>query len=66
MENSGNLALLPSPYIKGNVTKLSSQVGTNNAIWSKGMKYYMNVYSNIDTPPVTTLCDANGKVLKTL
>lgn len=52
--------------IKGKVTKLSSQVGTNNAIWSKGMKYYMNVYSNIDTPPVTTLCDANGKVLKTL
>lgn len=52
--------------VKGKVTKLSTQAGTNDATWSKGMKYFMNVYSNIDTPPVTTLCDANGKTLKTL
>ncbi|MDY6098145.1 MAG: prolyl oligopeptidase family serine peptidase, partial [Bacteroidaceae bacterium] len=29
-------------------------------------KYFMNVYSNLDTPPVTTLCDAKGRTLKTL
>lgn len=51
---------------KGKVVKLSQQEGTNTAIWSKNMKYYMNVYSNINTPSVTTLCDANGKTLKTL
>lgn len=51
---------------KGKVTKLSSQAGTNVATWSKSMKYYMNVYSNINTPHITTLCDATGKTLKTL
>jgi dipeptidyl-peptidase-4 len=30
------------------------------------MKYFMNVYSNISTPPVTTLCDQSGRTLKTL
>lgn len=30
------------------------------------MKYYMNVYSNIRTPYVTTLCNRNGKTLKVL
>lgn len=51
---------------KGNVTKLSQQRGTNSAVFSKSFKYFMNVYSNITTPPVTTLNDAKGKVLKTL
>lgn len=52
--------------IKGKVTKLSSNVGTNNAVWSRNLKYFMNVYSSINTPPVTSLCDANGKTLKVL
>ena len=51
---------------KGAVTKLSQQKGTNNATFSKNYKYFMNVYSNITTPPVTTLNDAKGKVMKTL
>ena len=51
---------------KGNVTKLSQQQGTNRATFSKTFKYFMNVWSNITTPPVTTLNDAKGKVLKTL
>ena len=48
---------------KGKVTKLSTQKGTNNATFSTSHKYYMNVYSNATTPPVTTLNDANGRVL---
>lgn len=52
--------------IKGKTVKLSSQKGTNDAIFSKGLRYYMNVWSNLQTPPVTTLCDANGKTLGTL
>lgn len=52
--------------LKGKVTKLSTQTGTNDAIFSKSFKYFMNVFSNVDTPPVTTLCDARGRVLQTL
>lgn len=52
--------------VKGRLTKLSDKVGTNDATFSKTMKYYMNVYSNINTPPVTTLCDNRGKTLKVL
>lgn len=51
---------------KGKVTKLSVANGTNDATFSKGFKYFMNVYSNLNTPPVTTICDKNGKTLKTL
>lgn len=51
---------------KGKVTRLSQQLGTNAATFSHNFRYYMNVYSNVDTPPVTTLCDANGKTLKTM
>ncbi len=51
---------------KGKVTKLSTRTGTNSAIFSKSCHYFINVYSNFDTPPVTTLCDNNGKTLKTL
>ena len=52
--------------MKGKTTKLSTQKGTNNAVFSKGCRYFMNVWSNLNTPPVTTLCDANGKTLSTL
>ena len=51
---------------KGKVTKLSSQEGTNDAIFSTGCRYFMNTYSNLNTPPVTSLCDNNGKTLKVL
>ena len=51
---------------KGKVTPLSTQKGTNSAVFSKNFKYYMNTYSNVATPPVITLNDARGKVLKTL
>ena len=52
---------------KGRVTRLSLERGTNNAIFSKNFKYYLNVYSNITTPPVTTLNAVGGKApLKTL
>ncbi len=51
---------------KGKVTKLSSQKGSNAATFSKTFAYFVNVYSSINTPPVTTVCDEKGKVLKTL
>ena len=51
---------------KGRKTKLSAQEGTNTAIFSKTQKYYINTFSNIHTPPIITINDNNGKVLKTL
>lgn len=50
----------------GKSRKLSTRVGTNSATFATGMKFFMNVYSSADTPPVTTLCDASGKTLTTL
>ena len=51
---------------KGKVSKLSQERGTNKATFSNGFRYYMNEYSNLNTPPVITLCEANGKTLKML
>ena len=52
---------------KGNVTCLStSPTGWNSAVFSTGFRYYMNTWSDINTPYVTTLCDASGKTLATL
>ena len=52
---------------KGKVTKLSqTATGTNNAIFSTTFRYFMNTWSDINTPSVYTLCDANGKTVKTL
>lgn len=50
----------------GKVRKLSTEVGTNSATFSASMKYFMNVYSSAQQPPVTTLCDNSGKRLTTL
>lgn len=51
---------------KGKTQKLSKQVGTNAANFSKSYKYFLNVYSNATQPPVTTLCDNTGRTLQTL
>ena len=51
---------------KGKMTRLSQKTGTNSATFSTTMKYFMNVYSSAQQPPVTSLCDATGKTLTTL
>lgn len=51
---------------KGRVKKLSSAVGTNDALFSKSMKYFFNTYSSATQPPVFTLCNTEGKTLTTL
>jgi len=52
--------------LKGKTRKLSDQAGTNSALFSKSMKYYINTYSNLNKPQVVTLCNNTGKVQKTL
>lgn len=51
---------------KGKKTKLSTHVGTNSAIFSHSMKYYINTYSSISTPTRITINNNQGKELKTL
>ncbi|MDX1350426.1 MAG: S9 family peptidase [Putridiphycobacter sp.] len=53
--------------LKGkNQVKLSDNVGSNNADFSTGMKYYINYYSNANTPYLITLHKSNGKRIKVL
>lgn len=51
---------------KGRKTCLTTDKGVNSSIFSTTLAYFMNTYSNLDTPPVVTLRDNNGKTLKTL
>ena len=51
----------------GKVVKLTPREGNNSAVFSSDYKSFVNVWSDINTPPVYTLCDAKtGKVKKTL
>lgn len=52
--------------VKGTKTKLSSKQGTNSATFSKNGKYFINGFTNISTPKVTTVHDATGKELRAL
>lgn len=51
---------------KGKKTKLTTKEGTNSAVFSTGMKYFINTHSSINTPHTVTTNDNNGKVIKTL
>lgn len=50
----------------GKIVRLTEKAGTNSAIFSKNYKYFINTWSDMNTPPVTMLCNNSGKVLKTL
>ncbi|CAM1373457.1 Xaa-Pro dipeptidyl-peptidase precursor [Tenacibaculum litopenaei] len=45
---------------------LSEKSGTNRASFSKNMHYFINTFSDANTPPVYTLRNEEGKVLKTI
>lgn len=51
---------------KGKKTKLSTRTGSNSAIFSTNLKYYINTFSDISTPTLITLNDNRGKELTTL
>ena len=50
----------------GKVDILTPKAGVNSAIFSKGFKYFVNTWSDINNPAQYTLCQNNGKVLTTL
>ena len=51
---------------KGVVTCLTPEKGSHSATFSVGCRYFMHVYSNLNTPYITLLCDNRGKTLATL
>ncbi|MDH8701179.1 dipeptidyl-peptidase-4 [Dysgonomonadaceae bacterium PH5-43] len=48
---------------KGNKIKLSTDKGTNSAVFSNNFKYYVNTFSNVTTPTLITLHNEKGKRL---
>lgn len=49
------------------LTKLSSNDdGTNEATFSKKFNYFVNEFSNINTPPIFTLHNSDGKLIRVL
>lgn len=53
-------------HANGRIDRLSKNDGWNSAVFSKNFRYFINNWSDINTPPVYTLCDTKGKTLATL
>ena len=51
---------------KGKKTHLTKGEGSNSAVFSNGLKYFINTFSNINTPHIVTTNDNSGKTIKTL
>lgn len=47
-------------------TKLSTRTGTNSALFSKNLNYYINTYSSAQTPTLITLNNNKGQEMATL
>ncbi len=45
---------------------LTPQAGWNQALFSTGCRYFINTWSNLNTPPVITVMTAKGKTLRTV
>lgn len=52
--------------VKGNVTMLNGEAGTESASFSSNFNYYVRKYSSATVPPQYTICNNKGKVMKTL
>ncbi|MBR3883318.1 MAG: S9 family peptidase [Bacteroidaceae bacterium] len=51
---------------KGKKSRLTMGDGTNSTVFSTGMKYFINTFDNLTTPPIVTTNDNNGKTIRTL
>lgn len=49
-----------------NKTLLSGKQGTNNAVFSTGCQYFINYFTDANTPTIVTLHNSNGKLIRTL
>ena len=62
-EGSTNRVLYVLDLETGKRKKLSTEIGTNSVKFSKGLKYYINSYSNANTPPVYSLHKSDGTLI---
>ncbi|MBQ9676733.1 MAG: S9 family peptidase [Prevotella sp.] len=53
-------------HANGKRTCLTDRAGWNTALFSSNYKYFIHSWSNLQTPPVITLCNGSGKALETL
>ena len=51
---------------KGKKIRLTPETGTSDATFSKNLQNFVHTHSDIHTPPVITIENVKGKVLKTL
>ncbi|MDO5665522.1 MAG: S9 family peptidase [Bacteroidia bacterium] len=51
---------------KGQPQKLSPKTGSYRATFSKNGKFFVNEFSDANTPTIITMCDATGKELRVL
>lgn len=51
---------------KGRKTRLTQGEGSNSAVFSNGLKYFINTFSNLTTPPIVTTNDNKGNTIETL
>ena len=52
--------------MNGKSVRITENKGWNSATFSKGCRYFVNVFSDINTPSVTSLYTSAGKQLKVL
>jgi dipeptidyl-peptidase-4 len=45
---------------------LTAKAGMNSAVFSTNFRYFIHLWSDLNTPPVYSLCQNNGRVLATL
>ena len=65
-DNSTQIAVYSVDINGKNRRKLSTQNGTNRPQFSKNYKYFLNFFSNAQTPRIVTVCDNTGKVIRTV
>lgn len=66
-EDGPQYQMLYSIHLDGTHKKeISKKLGINDPTFSKGMKYFVNEWSNINTPPVYSLNMPNGKLIKVM
>ena len=65
-ENSSTDQQLYVAHANGKRECLTPNAGWHSALFSTNYRYYVHTWSDLNTPPVYTLCSNNGKTLVTL
>ena len=53
-------------HANGKTERLTAKEGVNNAIFSRGFRYFINIWSDLNNPQVYTLNDSRGRLLHTM